>query len=71
MNDLMSDMQILTTTTMMPALEQKLFLGQEWEKLCKVEQHHSWDSRNLWSHIYLGSSTSSSTCELSDPGKVT
>ena len=51
-NNLMSDMQILTTTTMMPALEQKLFLGQEWEKLCKVEQHPTWDSRqSLESHL--------------------
>lgn len=44
MNDLVSDTQILIKIATVPALEQKWFLGQEWEKLCRAVPHAGWAS---------------------------
>lgn len=62
MNDLVSDMQILTIIATTPALEQKWFIGQEWEKLLKLYSILAGTTGSLWRHIYLGLYPGSATC---------
>lgn len=62
MNDLVSDMQILIIIATMPTLEQKGFLGQEWESSVKLRCILAGAAGRLWSHLYLGLYPGSATC---------
>ena len=48
MNDLVSDMQIIIILAKMPNLEQKGFLGQEWESSVKLRCILAGAAGRLW-----------------------